>query len=218
MTVAAVIFDMDGLLLDTERVCLDAFVQACLGYGIKDSEAVFLQCVGHRGDAVDIIVEKALSGKVGLQTFYQDWGALIDQKLDQNIPVKAGVLKLLSFLKTQDIPMAVATSTKTKSAVPLLEKAGLMGFFAHVVGGEQVEHGKPQPDIYIRAAKLLGVDIAKCVAFEDSNTGVLAAVRSGAKAVQVPDLLTPSEEIKALGHIIAPDILEGAKRCGFVEV
>ena len=85
-----------------------------------------------------------------------------------------------------------------------------------VLGGEQVEHGKPDPEIYCKAAALVGHDPHKCAAFEDSDAGTLAAVRSGALTVQVPDLRPPSPQTVALGHVVAKDLYAGALRIGLI--
>jgi beta-phosphoglucomutase-like phosphatase (HAD superfamily) len=110
----------------------------------------------------------------------------------------------------------VATSTQTEKAQGHLQKSGLLDFFHSVTGGDQVVNAKPAPDIYIKAAKTLGLSAVDCVAFEDSDPGTRAAVASGAVVVQVPDLLVPSDEVRALNHFIAPSILNGATRIGLI--
>ena len=114
------------------------------------------------------------------------------------------------------IPCMVATSTRTDHALHHLQKAGIFDLVTHVVGGDQVTLGKPESEIYLKAAATAGFDAKDCAAFEDSDPGTLAAVRSGATTVQVPDLKPPSQKTLALGHVVAHDLLAGAQKIGLV--
>ena len=212
-------FDMDGLLLDTERVCLDAFVTTCAAFSLPqtiDPQAVFKTMVGLRSDDSDAAFRRAVGDHIDFAAFNPHWDQLIHQKLSQDVPVKAGADALLRQLTAMRVPVGVVTSTKTDVARRHLDAAGLLPFVADVLGGDQVKTGKPDPEGYIAMAGRLGQRPQDCAAFEDSNTGIRAAVTSGARAVQIPDLVPPTDEIRAFGHHIANDLLSGAKQVGLI--
>ncbi len=210
------LFDMDGLLLDSERACVLAFDETVQGFGLPPMPEVALACIGLRSDGVQATIAAALAGRVDFSTFYTAWGQRISASFAQGIPVKSGALALLTALKAQGTPCAVATSTRTDSAEAHLKTAGLHGYFMAVIGGDQVQNGKPAPDIYLKAAKALGVNATDCVAFEDSDPGTRAAIASGATVVQVPDINLPSAALRANGHLVVDDLLQAAKKLGLI--
>jgi len=136
-----------------------------------------------------------------VKTFTTAWDELLVEIFGMGIPVKPFAKELLEGLAAAEIPVAVATSTRTSRALEHLEDVQLLPLIQAVVGGEQVTHPKPAPEIYHKAASMLGMKSEWCVAFEDSDTGTTAAVRSGARTVQVPDLKQPSDATIALEHM-----------------
>lgn len=208
---AAVLFDMDGLLLDTERVALASFNAACGQLDIALPEEVFLRCLGVNRRASRGILEEALRGAAGLDVFTAAWEqAYTAHVAREPIQVKAGAVELLEHLAALEVPVAVATASSTATARCKLEAAGILQRFAVVAGGDQVSRSKPYPDIYLHAAQLLQVDPARCLALEDSENGVRAAVASGMCVVQIPDLIPPSPELLSLGHIVLPGLADVA--------
>ncbi len=216
MSQNAVIFDMDGLLLDTERLCCDAFVEAGSAFGLPDLTDLFLKCIGMRMAESNNIVRTGLDGRVDFDAFIALWRHKNAEKHRLGIPLKPGAREVLTDLRTQGIATAVATSTNTTSATDHLTKVGLAGFIDHIIGGNQVTRGKPAPDIYLLAAERLGYATKDCFAFEDSDPGTLAAVHSGATTIQIPDLKQPAPEVLQLGHIVAPNLLAGARIVGLL--
>jgi len=214
--ICAVLFDMDGLLLDTESVVLECFREACTAQGLVDKEHVFYQCIGLRRADSRLVLDRELGNLIDLDRFDADWEHRIDARLSKQVPVKSGVEQVLQHLYKAGVPAVVATSTTTDIATANLKLAGLFDYMTAVLGGEQVEQGKPNPEIYLKAAGLAGCDARQCAAFEDSDPGTLAAVRSGALTVQVPDLRPPSVETLALGHLVVADLLTGARRIGLI--
>ena len=208
------LFDMDGLLLDSERASMAAFEDTTQNFGLPPMPEVALACIGLRADGVRATVSAALAGRLEYDVFHADWGKRISCAFAQGIPVKAGAFALLDGLKARGIPCAVATSTRTAAAKAHLARAGLRDYFAAVIGGEQVVRGKPAPDIYLKAAEVLGVAARDCAAFEDSDPGTLAAIAAGAIVVQVPDVKAPSMALQANGHVIAATLLAGAREIG----
>lgn len=213
----AILFDMDGLLLDTEKVCFDNFVETRRHFSLSDSSDVFLRCVGLRRPECDRVILESLPEQVEFQDFNEVWREKISATLRREIPVKAGALQLFQVLSSKGYLMGVATSTETEVARSHLEKTGLLPFLAGVVGGDLVQQGKPNPEVYHKIAEHLGVSAADCIAFEDSETGTRAAVASGARTVQIPDLIPPSAEMLKFGHVIAPSLLEGALKVELIE-
>ncbi|KLN63465.1 MULTISPECIES: HAD family hydrolase [Vibrio] len=205
MNFQAAIFDMDGLLLDTERVCMRVFKQACEKVNLPFYEDVYLSIIGRNSAGIDTILRQAY-GK-DLDRLHAEWRKDYDAIVKhQAIPVKDGVIELLDWLKKNKVPTAVATSTHREVATVKLELAGLSKYFDCLTCGCEVAHGKPDPEIYLLAAQRLNVHADQCLAFEDSNNGIRSAVAAHMTSFQIPDLVEPCEEVKALGHQILPSL------------
>lgn len=205
MNYKAAIFDMDGLLLDTERVCMRVFKQACQTVNLPFYQDVYLSIIGRNAAGIEKIFQDAYGDD--LPKLHAEWRANYDAIVrHQAIPVKEGVVELLEWLKANHIPTAVATSTHKDLATIKLRLAGIDHYFDHLTCGCEVSNGKPDPEIYRLAASRLGVEPEQCIAFEDSNNGVLSAVAAKMHTFQIPDLVEPSDEIKALGHDIEPSM------------
>lgn len=212
----AVLFDMDGTLLDTERLYGESLVEVGRRHGIEDLMPTFLKIVGLSGPNEMDVIESGLEGKVTAEALLPEWHEVIAERLTDEIPVKEGAVELLTTLRNGGVPIGLVTSTWRENALQHLELAALLGFFEHIVGGDEVQNKKPHPEPYLTAADLFGIDASRCAIFEDSDPGTLAAVRSGGTVVQVPDLKAPSAEGTALGHIIAPSLLDGARQINLI--
>ena len=206
---AAVIFDMDGLLLDSERAILDCFRAAAAGEGADIEPDWWLGMIG-LGDAVcrEMLVERvgAAAADAVLARGRSDYVAMAEAGLAH----RPGVVALLDMLALHAIPRAVATSTRTPLAQRKLAAAGLLAHFDAVCTSSDVEAPKPAPDVYLLAAARLGAPPAQCLVLEDSPTGVRAALAAGMTVIQVPDLLPPDADARALGHRIL-DSLDDAR-------
>lgn len=211
-----VIFDMDGLLLDTELVYLECFTKAQAALGLAHNPTPYLNSIGIAGEASDVIISEGLSNGITIDQFVSVWDEKIHERLEHSIPVKKGVFELLAILTAKNLSIAVATSSKTATAENHLRHAGIIDHFEIIIGRDQVTNAKPHPEPYLTAADAIGRHISNCFAFEDSETGTRAALASGAKVTQVPDLQKPTAELVARGHLIAPDLMTGARGIGLV--
>jgi len=211
----AVIFDMDGLLLDSEKIALDTFLHACHAFELDDETDLFMSLVGTNQKLGTEILKKGLGSRVDVEMFIQVWeGKYEERTAIQLVPVKAGVLELLNHLKLIEVPAVVATSTQTERAERKLRNSKILSFFEFIVGGDQVIRSKPDPEIYLKAAEYLKVDPQKCLALEDSENGVISAFKAGCTVIQIPDLVKPSNELKQLGHRIL-DSLNDVRKIDF---
>lgn len=207
MKFEAAIFDMDGLLLDTEQVCLEVFEQACHSVGIPFLRDVYLSVIGRNAAGIEETLKAGYGPELDYPVLHKEWRKRYDAIVKhQAIPVKEGVVELLQWLKQNRIPTAVATSTQKDIASIKLRLAHLDHYFDSLTTGCEVTHGKPDPEIYLLAAKRLGVNPKQCIAFEDSNNGVKSAMSAAMITFQIPDLVEPSAEIRQLGHRIRPSL------------
>ncbi|ALN89679.1 HAD hydrolase, IA, variant 3 family protein [Lysobacter gummosus] len=202
---AAVLFDMDGLMLDSERAMLETWREAALTESIDADDGLWLSMVGMHDRASFAM----LAGHLGedAATRLRDTSyRLYDERVVAGLPRKNGLLELLDLLEARGIAKAVATSTRRERALSKLAASGLIDRFGVIVTGSDVEHPKPAPDIYLLAARELGVDPRRCVVLEDSEPGVRAALAAGATPIQVPDLVAPGEELRGFGHRIVASL------------
>jgi HAD superfamily hydrolase (TIGR01509 family) len=200
---SAAIFDMDGLILDSEALAKRAFDTVCKQYGLADLSDVFMQFVGTNAETGNAVIKNVLDNSIDADVFNQTWRSLyLEWVKDKAVPLKEGVVEVLTYCQSHHIPMAVATSSQTALATHKLNKAGVLDYFDIIIGGDQVSRSKPQPDIFLKAAASLSYEPNTCVAFEDSPNGVKSALAAGMKVVQIPDLIQPDAALLSLGHIV----------------
>ncbi|MGD9544053.1 MAG: HAD family hydrolase [Methylocystis sp.] len=186
--VRAAIFDMDGTLLDTERLYLRAIGEACSAMRLQADDGFFLQMLGTPWSNCYALMERQFGdGFVRARfdaLFEERFGALTRD----GVPVKPGVRELLAHLQSRATPMAVATSTSGAVARRHLERAGILDCFAARITSDMVNRAKPAPDAFLKAAEALDIASKYCLALEDSPAGVQSAAASGAMTIMVPDL------------------------------
>jgi len=207
MTVLAVVFDMDGLMLDTEPLYKVAWQDASaeLGYVLDDGS--YVRLVGRPTPDCERELVAQFGPGFPLDRFRGRWPELWHAQVAANgIQRKPGLLELLEFLEAQQLPLAVATSSEKADVALSLRHAGLDGRFPVVVTGDEVSRGKPAPDIYLEAARRLGVNPAACLALEDSEAGILAASRAGMRALLVPDWTQPSATAVQAAYRVLPSL------------
>ncbi|WP_242121360.1 HAD family hydrolase [Sphingomonas lacusdianchii] len=190
----AVVFDMDGTLLDTERLHHEAMGAAAVALGYRIDPALFAAMVGVHRELNQAMLVQQLGPEFPVEAFYADADARFAVAASTGIRYRPGVRHLLDQLAADGIRCAVATSTESPRAEERLASTGLLGYFEAVVTRSDVAHPKPAPDPYLLAAKRLGVRPEHCLAVEDSLNGIRAAAAAGMATVMVPDLIPPDWE------------------------
>ena len=199
----AIIFDMDGLMLDTERLALKAWQLAGVDFGFPISDDIFISMVGRNRRDSDCTLVEIFGSDFPIGAVRDRYRAYLDGWIDEDkLSVKSGLLELLSFLDKISMPKAVATSTEYERAVHKLSLTNLLEHFSIVIAGDQVQRGKPEPDIFLAAAAQLGVLPENCLVLEDSDAGIQAAYEAGMTPVMIPDMKPPSEKSLAFAHRI----------------
>lgn len=195
--VEAVLFDMDGLLIDTEAVYIDALQDAARDLQIEMSLDFCHSMIGISGRECDVMIQNFYGAEFRIDRFRERFSGHARRRLDSHLPVKPGVVEILDFLAGRGLRLAVATGSGRLTAERHLGKAGLIERFAAIATRDDVENAKPAPDVYLEAARRLGVAPERCIAFEDSNVGLTAAHAAGTMAFMVPDILPPLPEVRA---------------------
>lgn len=198
---AAIVFDMDGLLMDTERIALRGFLQACSAHGAQPVPGAFQRCIGTNNQRTRELLAEMHGPDFPLDAIIRTWDDYCHENMVRRPPpLKPGATEILTTARHHGIPCALATSTASREASDLIRVTGLDEFFVARVTGDQVENSKPHPEIYRLAVTLLGVDPRHAWALEDSSHGVHAASAAGLIVFQIPDLVPPDPSTLALGH------------------
>jgi HAD superfamily hydrolase (TIGR01509 family) len=200
---SAVVFDIDGTLLDTELVFKAIVWDVTRDLGFAMTDDLHGRMVGSSHETTSQLLVEAYGLSFPYELFNEQCVRLMHARMAQSVPVKPGVVELLGELKARRIPMAVATSSRAAHALGHLGTAGLLDMFAAVITRDDVERPKPDPQPYLIAARQLGVVPGTCLAIEDSHSGVRAAHGAGMQTVMVPDLVPPTDEIRALCTVMA---------------
>jgi HAD superfamily hydrolase (TIGR01509 family) len=196
----AAIFDMDGLLIDSESIIMQACITAAQQVGITYTRAEYVELIGRAGsDSTRIMIEQ-LNGVSNFNQVMQGLDALLAER-NNTFPLKHGASELLKHYQANNIICSVASSSATQHIRHRLSQVGVLDYFSHITSGQEVTHGKPNPDIYLLAVKKLGLKAEECIAFEDSETGARAAIAAGLRVVVVPDLKQPSEFVVQNSHL-----------------
>lgn len=205
--IQAVIFDMDGLMLDTERLTQKVWHQVGEEMGYPQAEKMMSKAMGVRSDMTQRIFLEHFGQDFPFDIFVKKSKKLTDSFIEKNgVPVKEGLFELLRYLRSAHIPAAVATSTSRVRAMDYLGRARLTGFFDKIICGDMVQKSKPDPDIYLTAARAVGMTPNGCMALEDSLIGCKSALAAGMKTVMVPDLVQPEEELRARLFACVPSL------------
>lgn len=207
--VKAVIFDMDGLLLDTEKLLVKYWVQAAneMGFPMTREHALYLRSL-HRSYAVPYLKEQFGEEFDYIKVRSRRMELMRDYFAQNPLELKKGAVELLDYLKSQGIRSAVCTATDYERAKNYLSQVGIFGRFDKIICAAMVQRGKPSPEIYLYAAEQLGLSPSECMALEDSPNGVKSASGAGCVTVMVPDLTQPDSELNAMIYAKADSLYD----------
>jgi len=204
--VEAVVFDMDGVLVDSECLFRDAMMEVSREQGRELPHAVFMRMVGGPRDQNRLVILEHFGADFDFETWVTAANARALARMAQGLDLKPGALELLDDLEVAGIPKAVATSAGRSAVERELGPSGLIPRFQAIITRDDCERGKPHPDPFLIAAERLGVAPEACLALEDSHNGVRAAAAAGMMTIMVPDLLEPTDEIAALCLAVLPSL------------
>ena len=187
---SAAIFDMDGLMFDTERIYRDNWMLYAPRFGYEANPEFPKAVCGTSGQHMLDVIESYYPGidAMGLKLAVR---SAVEAAILQSVPLMPGIREILQMFREKGVPCAVASSSRASKIKHCLFKSGLAEFFAVSVSGESVEHGKPAPDIFLLAAEKLGFSPEDCYVFEDGLNGVHAGIAAGCTTIMIPDLLEP---------------------------
>jgi HAD superfamily hydrolase (TIGR01509 family) len=205
--VRAVIFDMDGLLVDTEAPVRDALMSAAARVGRDLPMAVFMSMVGTTSAHSDQVPVEHFGADFDLEAYLAEVRRLLELAFDIGVPLKPGAAELLVLLDEVGLPKALVTSS-SRGAVDRHLPAQVVARFSILITSESVERGKPHPEPYLKAAAALGIPPEDCLALEDSHNGIRSAHAAGMMAVMVPDLLEATDEMREKTVAIADSLHE----------
>lgn len=204
-----VLFDMDGVIFDSETVSVQCWRKAAAELGLEGIDSVYTRCVGTNISSSKAILKEAYGERVDPAAFLALTSRFYDEACAANgLPVKPGAPELLRALREAGVPIAIASSTSRDYVTRELEEAGLLPYFDAVICGDMVTKSKPDPEIFLKAAAALGVQPCDAVVIEDSYNGIRAAAAGGMHPVMVPDILPPTDEMRRLAEVILPSLFE----------
>ena len=203
MTPDAMLFDLDGLLINTEVFSKRAFEEAAAEYKLGDQIEFFLSLVGTNEDNHNNRVEEEFGSRIDAKAFRRYWNERFHHFIStEKVDLLPGVIEVLDYAKEAGIKCAVATSSTSGAGEKKIIDAGIRDYFLTITCGDQVAISKPHPEIYQKAGASIGADMSRSYGLEDSANGVKAAHAAGLNVIQIPNLVPPSEELLQLGHTV----------------
>lgn len=207
MNIELVIFDMDGLMFDTETVSREAWKIAGEKVNMPVDDELFSEFLGTNSKYITNLLINKFGEKSPYKELISERNIMADKLIDMNgLRVKKGLKELLAYLKENNIKRAVATSTSRARALKLLTLGEVVNEFDYIICGDEVTKSKPDPEIFLKVAEKLNVLPENCIVLEDSRFGVYAAKNAGMYPIMVPDLLTPDEELLGMIYKKADDL------------
>lgn len=205
----AVIFDMDGIIFDSERLVLDCWEKVGEKYHLGNIREVLIECIGTNKEKTKELVHEHYGESFAYDKFAKEASLLFHESVKEHgLPVKKGVKELLRYLQQEEIPIGLASSTRLAIVTEELKQAGLYDYFQTIVGGDQLKKSKPNPDIYLMACEKMKVIPKDAYAIEDSYNGIRAAYSAGMMPIMVPDILPATEEMQQMSVVVLENLLQ----------
>lgn len=201
------VFDMDGLMFDSERLVYETWQMMMDELGFEYNLEIFKNTIGLRTDMAESYYNSLYGERFCYQPLKQRSREIFLKRVsEEGVPIKKGLVELLEFLKSNNLKIAVATSTSAQTAHKIIRMAGVYDYFDAFVCGDDVRNGKPHPEVFLTAAERLSLPPTECVAFEDSINGIKSAHSAEMTTVMVPDYLHPTEEIIPMIDFLCDDL------------
>ena len=206
--VQAVIFDMDGIIFDSERLVIECWEVVAAKHNIPDIVEICMRVQGNNREETGKRFREKYGTDFPYEAYKKEVTALFRERYGEGrLPLKPGVVKILEELKRNNIPLALASSTRSDIVKLEMEEANLLPYFDAVLGGDMVPRSKPEPDIFLAAAAALEADPTCCYVLEDSHNGIRAAYRAGMHPIMVPDMQLATEEIRGIAEAVVENLL-----------
>lgn len=203
----AVVFDMDGVIFDSERAVMQCWKEVASRHNIPDIEKAILACTGTTMVRTREIMLNLYGADFPYDEYARESSAIFHSRYDGGrLPMKPGVKELLTFLKERGKKIALASSTRQQVVTDELRDAGIIEYFDRIICGDMVSRSKPAPDIFLKACEALNISPSDSYAIEDSYNGIRAAHAGGLHPIMVPDLLPADEEMQSLAEIVLPSL------------
>ncbi len=207
MNFKAVVFDMDGVIFDSERAVRDCWKIIADRYDIPDIETTYMACLGVNAPGTKRIMQNRYGDDFPYDAYRAEASSIFHSRYGNGrLPMKPGVTELLSTLRARGVLIALASSTRREVVVEELTDAGIISYFHKIICGDMVEKSKPAPDIFRKACEELQVAPEDAYAIEDSYNGIRSAQAAGLHPIMVPDLSEPTKEMERLSEIILPSL------------
>lgn len=195
-----VIFDMDGLIFDTEKLSYKSWIEAAKKLKVPFTDNIFYKLLGTNLASITKTLKNEFEENINIEEYINEKRSLYREMIKEGVEKKEGVDDLLEYLKDNNIKRAVATSSKREVALQLLSKAEIVDKFDYILCGDEVEKSKPDPEVFLKVASKIGINSEYCMVLEDSEAGTIAASRAKMTPIIIPDLKEPSKEIENLAY------------------
>jgi len=194
-----IIFDMDGLMFDTEKLLFRTWKEACKKYKKKVSNKIFKETIGLNMKKTKEVYKKYFGHSFPFEKIIDESTRLLENHMNtEGVPLKEGLSELLEYIRKKQLKVALATSTERKRTEMLLNISGTKKYFNVVTCGDEIVKGKPDSEIFLKTSQKTGCPPENCMVLEDSKNGIMAAYRAGMLPVMVPDIIKPGKEIEAM--------------------
>ena len=198
-----IIFDMDGLIFDTEKICYQIMKKTLQKHNYKFNKEMYIKTIGSNNQEAKNITMSFMPENFPYDQLIKEVETELENFTNYNsLPIKPGLIPLLNHLKEKNITCCIASSSNNQTIKRYLEKANIISYFDFFIGGNQVEHTKPQPDLFLKALEIAKIKARDSLVIEDSENGILAAKRANIPVICIPDMKIPDKEFRSYSRCI----------------